>query len=280
MTAERERPAPSAIAPTRHAVPVPDYVVRPATGPYRSLNPATKFVVALFEAALGFVTGGWVGSAVALVAVTASGLVAGVGRELARAVALMSPGVASVVLINSFLLPGATDPIARLGPLAPTWTGLVFGLEVTLRLLAMSLALALAYLTTEVDDLLADLERRGLGRRAIFILGAALTTVPSTVERARQIVDAQRARGLDTEGRAWRRARGVIPLAAPLVAGAMTEVEERTVALEGRAFSAPGRRTLLRIPADSARQRAVRWLLLGLLAAFVALRAAGLVPEQ
>jgi energy-coupling factor transport system permease protein len=40
------------------------------------------------------------------------------------------------------------------------------------------------------------------------------------------------------------------------------EVEERTMALEARAFTAPGRRTLLRRLPDSRRQRLARWLLL------------------
>ena len=52
----------------------------------------------------------------------------------------------------------------------------------------------------------------------------------------------------------WRRARGVVPLAAPLVFGALTEVEERTMALEARAFTAPGRQTLLRVPPRSGRR--------------------------
>ena len=122
--------------------------------------------------------------------------------------------------------------------------------------------MALAYLTTPVDDLLADMSRRGLGRRGVFVVGAAVQMVPRTIERVGEIMDAQRARGMDTEGRIWRRARGVVPLAAPLVFGALAEVEERTMALESRAFTAPGRQTLLRVPPDRSIDRALRWLAL------------------
>jgi energy-coupling factor transport system permease protein len=197
--------------------------------------------------------------AVVLAIVVVTALVAGVQRGLVRVGLVSLPIVASILVINLFLLPGASDPIVRIGPIQPTWSGLAFGIQVTLRLMAMSLALALVYLTTDIDDLLADLERRGVGRRGIFVVGAGLETVPRMIERAAEIVDAQRARALDTEGPFWRRARGVLPLAAPLIFGALTEVEERTVALEARAFSAPGRRTLLRIPPDSAVDRLVRW---------------------
>jgi energy-coupling factor transport system permease protein len=40
----------------------------------------------------------------------------------------------------------------------------------------------------------------------------------------------------------------------------LSEVEERTMALEARAFSAPGGRTTLRVLPDSGTQRIVRWI--------------------
>ncbi len=116
-----------------------------------------------------------------------------------------------------------------------------------------------------------DLERRGLGRRGAFVVGSALGAVPRTIERAREVTEAQRARGLDTEGGPWVRVRGLVPLVGPMVFGALAEVEERAMALEARGFSAPGRRTILRALPDSTWQRAARWMLLiGSIAAVVA----------
>jgi len=66
---------------------------------------------------------------------------------------------------------------------------------------------------------------------------------------------------METEGGLWRRFRGLVPLIGPVLFGALAEVEERTMALEARAFIAPGRRTILRALPDSGRQRAARWLL-------------------
>jgi energy-coupling factor transport system permease protein len=117
-------------------------------------------------------------------------------------------------------------------------------------------------LTTPIDDLLVELERRGLGRRGAFIVGSALGALPRTVDRAREVADAQRARGMDTEGGPLRRFLGLVPLVGPVVFGALAEVEERTMALEARAFTAPGGRTLLRRLPDSRRQRLARWGLL------------------
>ena len=193
----------------------------------------------------------------AIVAVTAA--VARIGRSLVPFALAVIPLVASILLINTFLFPGATDVIVRIGPLTPTWTGLEAALQATLRVAAFAMSVAVFALTTPTDELLADLERRGLGRRGVFVIGAAIRMIPRMAERASEITDSQRARGLDTEGSPWRRVRGVVPLAGPLIISALSEVEERTMALEARAFSAPGRRTTLRPLPDSTTQRIVRW---------------------
>ncbi|MEO8570582.1 MAG: energy-coupling factor transporter transmembrane component T [Chloroflexota bacterium] len=223
------------------------------------MNPATKLVIALAEAAVAFVLRGWSGPLAVLAVVLATAAVSGVGRRVLPFVLATFPLVISILLVNTFLFPGATDRIVVVGPLAPTWTGLTAALQATLRVVAFALSVAVFSLTTPTDDLLSDLESRGLGRRGVFVIGAAIRMVPRVVERASEIIDAQRARGLDTEGNPWRRIRGILPLAGPMISSALTEVEERTMALEARAFSAPGRRTTIRLVPDGVQQRVLRW---------------------
>ncbi|HEX5451547.1 MAG TPA: energy-coupling factor transporter transmembrane component T, partial [Candidatus Limnocylindrales bacterium] len=192
-------------------------------------------------------------------------------RSMAPFALATIPLVASILLVNTFLFPGATDRIFTLGPLAPTWTGLTAALQATLRVVAFALSVALLGLTTTPDNLVADLERRGVGRRGIFIIGSTIRTIPRMLERAGEITEAQRARALDTQGSVRARVRGVLPLAGPLVFGALTDVEERAMALEARGFSAPGRRTVLRPFPDSPGQRLLRWAAgLGTLAIVIA----------
>ncbi len=258
---------------------LPDYVQRPPTEPYLSLNPTTKLAIALTEALLAFVVRGWTGPLVVLAIVAASGLWAGVGRAFLPFLLATVPLIASILLVNTFLYPGATDAIVRIGPLLPTWTGLAFATQAALRVIAFAMSVALLGLTTRPDHLIADLERRGLGRRAGFVLGATLRMVPRIGERAREITDAQRARGLDTEGSPWRRARGLVPLVAPLLFGALSEVEEQTMALEARAFSAPVRRTSLRRFPDAGWQRSLRWAMLATSVLAVAASVSGALSD-
>lgn len=256
-------------------VALPDYVVRRETRPYRSLNPTTKLVLAFAEAAIAFAVRGWTGPLVVLVAVLGTAAWAGIGRRMVPFLLATIPLVASILLVNTFLYPGAKDTIVDLGVLRPTWSGLTVAVQATLRVVAFALSVAVLGLTTATDDLLTDLERRGLGRRASFVIGSATVMVTRLRHRATEIVDSQRARGMDTEGSAGRRLRGVLPLAGPMVLSALSEVEEQTLALEARAFTAPARRTMLRTLPDSGAQWALRWLLLALMVVAVVGEIAG-----
>jgi energy-coupling factor transport system permease protein len=218
-------------------------------------------VIALAEAVVAFGVRGWLGPIAVIAVVAVCALYAGVARKMLPFVLATFPLVFSILLVNTFLFPGASDVIFSVGTFAATGTGLTVALQATLRVVAFALSVAILGLTTPTDDLLSDLERRGLGRRGTFVIGSAIRMVPRMTERGGEIVDSQRSRGLDTQGSPWRRVRGILPLAGPMVLNAVTEIEEQTMALEARAFTAPGRRTLIRTLPDSAGQRALRWVL-------------------
>jgi energy-coupling factor transport system permease protein len=126
--------------------------------------------------------------------------------------------------------------------------------------------------------LVVDLERRGVSPRIAFVVSSAVRTVPATLDRAGQIADAQRARGLDTEGSVWRRVRGLVPLVGPVLLGSIGEVEDRAMALEARGFSRPGRRSLLWAPADRGWERVARWLMAVSVPLVVGAHLAGWLP--
>jgi len=256
---------------------VPDFVGRPGPSAYHRLNPLTKATLATVTAIAAVAVGGLVGPIVLVAgAVILPALAAGVARRLARLSLLLAlPIAVSAFLVNLFFFPGATDVLLRIGPITATAEGLAFALEILVRILAISGAITLFYLTTRPADLTVDLERRGVSPRFAFVANASVQTVPAMVERAGQIAAAQRARGLDTEGSIWRRIRGVVPIVGPVILGSIAEVEERTMALEARGFSRPGRRTLLWAPPDSAAQGLLRWALVVGLAALAVARVAG-----
>lgn len=220
--------------------------------------------------------GGLVGPSLLMAAaVVIPAIAAGVFGQLVRTTLLLSLPIAiSALLVNVFFFPGGETVLLRIGPVVATAEGVAFAIEILIRILAISGAVTLFYLTTRPAELVVDLERRGISPRVAFVANASVRTVPAMVDRAVQITAAQRARGLDTEGSVWRRLRGVVPIVGPVILGSIAEVEERTMALEARGFTRPGRRTLLWAPADSSVERLVRWLLVLALVALVGARVA------
>jgi energy-coupling factor transport system permease protein len=262
-----------------HGRGVPEFLGRPGPSRYHRLNPLTKVTITSVTAVAAFALGGLIGPAILVVgAVLGPSLVAGVAWRLVRTSLLLSlPLAISVLLVNVFFFPGGEEVLFRIGPVAATAEGLAFALEILARILAISGAVTLFYLTTRPADLVVDLERRGISPRIAFVANASVQTVPAIFERASQITAAQRARGLDTEGSIWRRMRGVVPIVGPVILGAIAEVEERTMALEARGFTRPGRRTLLWAPDDTGWEAIVRWALLVGLVALIGARVAGVV---
>lgn len=223
------------------------------------------------------VVGGFVGPLI--LAAVGIGVPAVVGRVVGRLLKatflLALPIGLSGVLVNLFFFPGGREVIFAFGPLTVTAEGLEFALEILLRILVISGAVTLLYLGTRPAELVADLERRGVSPRLAFVTHATASAVPQMAARAQAIIDAQRARGLDTQGGLFSRVRGIVPIAGPVVLGAISEVEERSMALEARGFTRPGRRSLLWAPADSTAQRMFRWALLVGLVLLVVARFAG-----
>ena len=135
--------------------------------------------------------------------------------------------------------------------------------------------MTLYYLTTRPAELVASLQAHGTPARLTFVIHNAVAMIPRLAERAAEVTAAQRARGLDSEGSLLRRLRGVTAVAGPTVSGAIAEAEARTLALEIRGFTRPGRHTLLWAPLDSDGQRLARWGMVAGTVLLVVLRLAG-----
>lgn len=233
-------------------------------------------VIATVTSVGAFALGGYLGPIVLIVVTLGLAQVAGVLERLVRASVLLSlPIVISVILVSVFTRAGSTV-LFTIGPFDATLEGVDFAAQTLVRLFAISSSIGLFVLTTDPRALVLDLERRGVSPRFAFVAVATIEAVPTLVERAATIGESQRARGLDTEGSVRARLRGLLPIVGPVIITSLTDVEERSLALESRAFSRPGRRHLLWAMPDPAPERLLRWALLGALVALIGARLAGI----
>ena len=163
------------------------------------------------------------------------------------------------------------------GVMVPTWAGFVFGVSTAIRLDTF-LATGLLFLaTTRVEEVAYGLGRMGVPYPAGFTLTLAFRLVPLFFDAARTILDAQRCRGLRTDGGGVvGRLRRFVPVIVPVVVGALRRADRMAMALELRGFNS-GRRRTTYLRATVGWRDAVALVAAGTLAvAYVAVRLHGL----
>ena len=246
------------------------------SGRLHRLNPITKVVLTLALIASAFLSPGvWASWLAFGCIVLPLSLWGGIAGPLLRAAARITlPFAISLFVIQGLFFPGGT-PILSLGPVSFKAEGLQFAFLFASRLFLMSSVFMLLLLTTHPGLLMLALAQRGLPSNLAYIVVATLQIVPRFQARAASILDAQRARGLETTGSLLRRLRAIVPLVGPLVLASLVDVEERAIAIEARGFRLNRPKTsLIDIP-DSSWEK---WLRRGLIVAPLALavaRAAG-----
>jgi energy-coupling factor transport system permease protein len=226
-------------------------------------HPVTKGILALSAIALAFIVPSlpWVAGLELLLLVLVA--VAGVLRRLSAAAALIVlPIFVLLLAVQGFANPSNRTLAFALGPVAFYQEGLLIALVAALRITCLVTATFLLSFTTKPADLAEALMQRGLSPRMGYVLQSALQIIPQTLETAVRIQDAQRARGLETEGSLPHRARAYLPLLLPLVLSSLVATQERAMALEVRGFGLPVRRVSRRVFADDGLQRALRWALI------------------
>ena len=123
--------------------------------------------------------------------------------------------------------------------------GVMKAVNLTSKLTAVVSALTMLTLITPVKTFTLALEKKGLNPKAAFILMLTLQMIPEMKKQANVIMDSQKARGVETEGNVFVRAKALIPVFIPLVLSSIANTEERAIMLEARGFSIGEKRTIL-----------------------------------
>jgi energy-coupling factor transport system permease protein len=155
------------------------------------------------------------------------------------------------IIITIFLIHGLFNQenqkvLFHLGPLAFYEEGLLYAARIGLNILNMLLAFATFVLTTKPADLVDDLEQAGFSPRFGYMISSVFQIIPQMMGTMNTIMDAQRSRGMETEGSLFVRAKAFIPLISPVVSSSLINTRERAIALEVRGFDSKNKKTFLR----------------------------------
>lgn len=215
-----------------------------------NLHPLTRVFLTLLILIAGlFLPGDWTGYLLVLFIVFPLARWGKILPGLFRATWNISvPFGISLLLIQS-LFWGKGTPIFEFYGISPKLEGAQYALVSIGRIVLIMADFILFAMTTRPDTLMIALKQVGMPSSIAYIIVTTLQIVPSFQRKASTILDAQRSRGLETEGNLLVRARAFIPIVLPLVLGSLMEVEERAIAIEARAFNANRKETsLIEIP--------------------------------
>ena len=171
------------------------------------------------------------------------------GKIVSRVLPLIA--FSFTIIFTIFLIHGLFNQenqkaLFRLGPLVFYQEGLLYAARIGLNILNMLLAFATFVLATKPADLVETMEQAGFSPRFGYMISSVFQIIPQMMGTMNTIMDAQRSRGMETEGSLLVRARAFIPLISPVVSSSLINTRERAIALEVRGFDSRIKKTFLR----------------------------------
>lgn len=151
----------------------------------------------------------------------------------------------TVVIIQGLFKPENETVLFKIGPIAMYKEGLLYALTIILRVVNIVSAFMILVLTTKPSDLVESLVRRGMSPRIGYVIVSVFQIIPEMMSTIGTIMDAQRSRGMETEGNLLVRIKAFVPLLGPVVVGSLINTKERAMALEVRGFNSKAPKTYL-----------------------------------
>lgn len=140
-------------------------------------------------------------------------------------------------IVRALFWPGE-NVIYKLGFITITQEGIDLGIQYATIMLVVCGLLILLTVTLKAQDFTYSLEKLGISHKVSYIILSSLQLIVDLKDKTNVIMDSQKSRAIETEGNVWMRIKAFVPVLSPLFLGAITGAEERTIAMDARAFSA------------------------------------------
>lgn len=210
-----------------------------------NLYPTTKFIGVIVIILSAFIVPGWKYSysiffVCALIAL-------GSGKLKSYLIITVNSLLVLILLIflmQSILIP-SKEILYKIGFINVYKDGFYQALNLSSKLVAFTSAFILFFRVTTVKDFILSLENMGLHPKVTYVIMSTLQLIPEMKKEAGVISDAQKTRGVETEGNIFVRAKAFVPVLIPLVLSSIAKTEERAITLESRAFSSGAKKTRL-----------------------------------
>ena len=153
--------------------------------------------------------------------------------------------ICTVTLMQGMFRAGNVTPVFNIGPAVFYKEGLLFAFNIAVNIINILLSFCVLVLTTKPSDIIENFIRKGFSSRIGYVFVSIFEIVPQMVDTMSTIMDAQKSRGMETEGNLLVRMRAFVPLISPVVMSSLVNTKDRAMALEIRGFNARNKKTFL-----------------------------------
>lgn len=227
--------------------------------PIKGRNPLTMVVVVAAATIIGLFYGPAYLGGLFLAGLVLAAAVGRLKPFLLVTVSALLPAAVVMFALQFFFTQG-TDVIFRAWLFTGTTEGLANGIKFATRFLVIGVGVLTLVQLVDLRRFARDLEQRGVSPRTTYVLQSTFLIIPEMQKRGAAILDAQRARGIETDAGVGTRVRALLPAVAPLILSSLTGVEERAMSLEARGMTLSGPKTSLEHIADNGFDRTLRWV--------------------
>lgn len=221
------------------------------------LNPLTQLTAILVTTIIGLMQGPIYFGVFFVLSLAIVSLLRRAKKFLLLTTTTLFPAVA-LMFVLQFFFTKSGDVLVRWWILTGTTDGLNNAIAFGTRFLVIGTGVLLVTQVLNLRLFARDLEQRGVSPRATYVLQSTFLIIPELQKRGNAILDAQRARGIETDAGLSTRLAALLPAVAPLILSSLTGVEERAMALEARGMSSTGPKTSLLSVPDTALDLAIR----------------------
>lgn len=215
---------------------------------WMDFNPMTKFIICFCVALASVFIYNWHYAAVQIIVMLIFCAVIGQGKKFAK----MLLGVGGLLLLFTVLIRqiGYREINHTVMFSIGSWKWYRESFEAALNIVGYMVGFAGAMLiffnTADMRDIMYTLETKGVGHETSYIMLSSMQSIIDMKKSANTIIESQKARGIETDGNALVRAKAFFPTLGPIMLSSMSGTEEKSIAMEARAFSHKGQQTYLR----------------------------------
>ena len=226
--------------------------------PIHRLDPRVKIVLALLYIVIVFLCSNVLSMALLLISAFAIILMSRIPTNIVlKSIKPIVFIIAFTGIINIFWTTGEGAPLLDLGFAQIYIEGIINAVFLIVRIIVLIIgsSILLTYTTTPIaltdgiERLLSPLKKIGLPVHDFaMIMTIALRFIPTLMEEADKIMNAQKARGADfTNGSLIQRAKALIPILIPLFSSSIRHALDLATAMECRCYKGGEGRTRMKI---------------------------------